>query len=102
MYLKQNWDFFPVGDCFRAQEDRREQQRKAKQAPSLARAAKPVTQLWHTLSLICLYNADFMLLLYFCFFWTHHCGHWTMALLHWSAGQYSQCYTDSDQKGFSI
>ena len=22
MYLKHNWDFFPVGDCFHAQEER--------------------------------------------------------------------------------
>lgn len=43
MYLQQNWDFFPVGDCFHAQEDRREQQKKAKQVPSPARVAKTVT-----------------------------------------------------------
>lgn len=43
MYLQQNWDFFPVGDCFHAQEDRREQQKKAKQVLSPARVAKTVT-----------------------------------------------------------
>ena len=45
MYLQQNWDFFPVGDCFHAQEDRREQQKKAnlKQVQSPTRLAKTVT-----------------------------------------------------------
>lgn len=28
MYLKQNWDFFPVGDCFRKQEERKEHPKK--------------------------------------------------------------------------